>query len=82
MRVTIYISLWTNYNWNIQDKQLYYSCIYISLWTNYNTWKLQKIWRFFYKFTFHYELIITVKDYVIDEDELIYISLWTNYNKM
>ena len=81
MRVTIYISLWTNYNRNyilfllgISTFTFHYELIITG------TYKTSSYIT--HVFTFHYELIITVKDYVIDEDELIYISLWTNYNKM
>ena len=55
----IYISLWTNYNCIFRYFSYIISIIYISLWTNYNsTCLLYQLANL--KFTFHYELIITV----------------------
>ena len=55
---TIYISLWTNYNWIYWFGWRYCTNIYISLWTNYNLSSIEEIHNL-KTFTFHYELIIT-----------------------
>ena len=55
----IYISLWTNYNSALASLCSCILLIYISLWTNYNN--IARLCdRTVDKFTFHYELIITV----------------------
>ena len=53
--------------------------IYISLWTNYNR-ALTQYLKATNKFTFHYELIITIYSVLHVDGARIYISLWTNYN--
>ena len=55
----IYISLWTNYNKEIHLHLSLPCTIYISLWTNYNECTIDIDYEEI-KFTFHYELIITV----------------------
>ena len=76
----IYISLWTNYNSNSDDKMKLANEIYISLWTNYNTSLMKQIRRSSIIYISLWTNYNRFCDSTYDQFTDIYISLWTNYN--